>query len=365
MKKTFCVSRLCLGVVIFSFVGVSLNGMKRRSEEVPFEKKVLALFEQKINGLISVEDETALKRREKFGRVIACELLDPLMRKKDDYWKPVMYKGAKTLVFESLQIDGSEELFVEDPNGKKLFKAFWLMIDSLRKREHATRMAKDFLQAVGVKTHGNVLRAGSIAKNFLKRMLFLIRMELWDDIQKALYLSKLSYDEECEKRKREEMMEKGDEKEKDSDGVACVICYLSEEELMSEYGDNGDLRRQMVRLDCDHVFCAECFGQWKEKKTCPVCRHEFQEKNYVSDSDGYTPPAPQQRPAPRQRTATRQDRRPAPAQGVFGDMPETMQDSQRVNRQMEGVLRDNPLFGRDNPFGNFNQNGGPGECRNM
>lgn len=41
----------------------------------------------------------------------------------------------------------------------------------------------------------------------------------------------------------------------------CPICF--------------DRPKQAVALDCQHVFCETCIGEWLEKeKTCPVCRAE-------------------------------------------------------------------------------------------
>ena len=50
-------------------------------------------------------------------------------------------------------------------------------------------------------------------------------------------------------------------------GEQCLVCM-------------SDLKigTPMVRLDChvDHILCKTCVEKWfKDHKTCPTCRHEF------------------------------------------------------------------------------------------
>eukprot|EP00877_Chromochloris_zofingiensis_P003768 jgi/Chrzof1/13392/Cz07g31100.t1 len=49
-----------------------------------------------------------------------------------------------------------------------------------------------------------------------------------------------------------------------------------------------------VRLDCSHVFCEDCIGEWLERdQTCPMCRSNVKPPGLQSYSDGATTLLPQ------------------------------------------------------------------------
>ena len=52
-------------------------------------------------------------------------------------------------------------------------------------------------------------------------------------------------------------------------GDQCAICM-----------ENFEIGRNMMRLNCDgkHAFCQVCIERWfADHKTCPLCRHNFDE----------------------------------------------------------------------------------------
>lgn len=49
-----------------------------------------------------------------------------------------------------------------------------------------------------------------------------------------------------------------------------------------------------VRLDCTHVFCEACIGEWLERdRTCPMCRASVRPAGLPSCGDGASPLLPQ------------------------------------------------------------------------
>ena len=46
----------------------------------------------------------------------------------------------------------------------------------------------------------------------------------------------------------------------------CAICI-----------DGVEIRKLMIRLDCNHFYCSQCIRKWFEKNiTCPLCRRVYE-----------------------------------------------------------------------------------------
>eukprot|EP01088_Endostelium_zonatum_P014139 TRINITY_DN2982_c0_g1_i1.p1 TRINITY_DN2982_c0_g1~~TRINITY_DN2982_c0_g1_i1.p1 ORF type:complete len:113 (-),score=23.25 TRINITY_DN2982_c0_g1_i1:35-373(-) len=69
--------------------------------------------------------------------------------------------------------------------------------------------------------------------------------------------------------------------------------YATGEEVMESGGNCSICQEGVVReavvLQCGHLYCEECIGQWLEKNnTCPLCRQVVQSAGVQSHNDGTT-----------------------------------------------------------------------------
>ena len=70
------------------------------------------------------------------------------------------------------------------------------------------------------------------------------------------------------------------------EGEECIIC---KEEYGTTSSETGKVERK-IRLPCNknHTVGSNCIETWlNEHLTCPICRHEFFERDYSESGVGY------------------------------------------------------------------------------
>ena len=72
------------------------------------------------------------------------------------------------------------------------------------------------------------------------------------------------------------------------DNDICNICLDNLKDVLKSNTNNGVKINLPVKTTCNHLYCRSCIFKWlSENKTCPVCKHEFEDEHEHSEENNH------------------------------------------------------------------------------